>query len=41
MPDTTFNPNDLPDLQDKVFIVTGGNSGMYVSHTLLVNDLFS
>jgi 5,10-methenyltetrahydromethanopterin hydrogenase len=24
----TFHPNTLPDLKGKVFIVTGGNSGM-------------
>ncbi|KAI4642817.1 uncharacterized protein J4E79_011433 [Alternaria viburni] len=28
MPNTTFNPDALPDLKDKVFIVTGGNSGI-------------
>ncbi|WYZ36516.1 hypothetical protein EsH8_II_000022 [Colletotrichum jinshuiense] len=27
----TFHPSTLPDLRGKVFIVTGGNSGMYVS----------
>lgn len=26
-----FNPDSLPDLTGKVYIVTGGNSGMYVS----------
>lgn len=41
MPNTTFNPDALPELKDKVFIVTGGNSGMYVSHPLPVNDLFN
>lgn len=41
MPNTTFNPDALPDLKDKVFIVTGGNSGMYVLQTPLVNDLFN
>ena len=41
MPNTTFNPNALPDLKDKVFIVTGGNSGMYVSLKLLIKILFN
>lgn len=26
----TFHPDNLPDLTGRVYIVTGGNSGMYV-----------
>lgn len=30
-----FHPDSLPDLTGKVYIVTGGNSGMYVDLTLI------
>jgi hypothetical protein len=32
----TFHPDSLPDLTGKVYIVTGGNSGMYVVCTFFV-----
>lgn len=31
----TFHPDSLPDLTGKVYIVTGGNSGMYAHPRLL------
>jgi NAD(P)-dependent dehydrogenase (short-subunit alcohol dehydrogenase family) len=34
----TFHPDSLPDLTGKVYIVTGGNSGMSVSSQILANS---
>jgi hypothetical protein len=37
----SFNPSNLPDLTGKVFIVTGGNAGMYVFAFLFLPFSFS
>lgn len=31
MPSSTFSPDSLPDLTGRVYLVTGGNAGMYVN----------
>lgn len=32
MPNNAFSVDALPDLSGRVYVVTGGNAGMYVLH---------
>jgi retinol dehydrogenase-12 len=38
-PETKFTPANIPDLTGKVMIVTGANSGAYISTTIALSQL--